>query len=108
MTARAKTGPAARPRKRTPARQPRLSAHTGYRRATTSSNGRVAPGRYHAVADQDGQRGTILIYQGDALCGSTGPWSAWPDGLFPPFVNCRWCRQIAASAGIIIREGDQL
>lgn len=82
-------------------RAPRISARHHHR-------GRRTPERYHAVADQDGQRGSILIYENDALCGALGPWADTPeDGLFPPLVNCRWCRQIADNHGITIREGDQ-
>jgi hypothetical protein len=68
--------------------------------------GRKIRESYHAVADQDSQRGSVTYHQGDALCGSLGPWADSPEGLFPPLVTCRWCRQIAANAGITIIEGD--
>ena len=100
-SARPKTG--VRQKKRTP----RFTAHVGYRPAGTGPGGRKVRERYHAVADQDSTRGTITYHQGDALCGSLGPWADSPDGIFSPLVTCRWCRQIAATAGITIIEGDR-
>ena len=92
-----------RNRKRTP---PAPTAHVGYRPAGHDLQGRSTRECYHAVADQDGRRGPVTYQKGDALCGRLGPWPQSPVGLFPPLVTCRWCRQIAASNGITIIEGD--
>jgi hypothetical protein len=103
MTAAARPKAAVRKKKRTP---PRLTAQVGYRPAGSGPMGRMVRECYHAVADQDSSHGSITCHQGDALCGSLGPWADSPEGLFGPLVTCRWCRQIAANAGITIIGGD--
>ena len=87
---------AVRNKKRTAPGSPRMSATARPQPAREAAKIRE---RYHAVADQDSTRGSITYHQGDALCGSLGPWADSPDGLFSPLVTCRWCRQIAATAG---------
>ncbi len=82
------------------------TAHVGYRPAGHDLQGRKTAECYHAVADQDRRRGLATYQKGDALCGRLGPWPQSPVGLFPPLVTCRWCRQIAASTGVTIIEGD--
>ena len=103
MTSQTRPRPRAR-KKRTPHR---MTAHVGYQPAGLNLHGRKVAERYHAIADQAATVGSITRYPGDALCGAPGPWADSPQGLFAPLVTCRWCRQIAATAGVTIIEGDQ-
>jgi hypothetical protein len=91
-----------RSRKRAPAR---LTAHIEYQPAGLDLSGRRVKEAYHAIADQAVRVGILTRWPGDALCGAPGPWADIPDGLFPPFVNCRACLHITANEHISITGG---
>lgn len=78
------------------------SAHIGYQPPGLDPWGRRVRERYHAITEQVVKAGFLTRHPGDALCGSAGPWTDIPDGLFPPLVSCRSCQHIAASCHITI------
>jgi hypothetical protein len=99
------TRPRTRARQKKQPRQP--TAHVGYQPAGLNLHGRKVAERWHALADQAVTVGSITRYPDEALCGAPGPWADSPQGLFAALVTCRWCRQIAATAGVTIIEGDR-
>ena len=86
---------AVRSQKRTSAR--RHTAHVEYQPPGRGRNGRRIREQYHAITDLAVTVGFLTRSPGDALCGSRGPWTDIPDGLFPPLVTCRACQHITTA-----------
>ena len=83
----------------------RCTAHIEYQPAGLNAFHRRVREAYRAIADQAVKVGFITRRPGTALCGAAGPWADIPDGLFPPLVTCRACRQIIASQHITVTGG---
>ena len=79
-----------------------LTAHVAYEPPGPRISKRKPRGTYHAVADQPVTVGVTRREPSEALCGTTGPLSACPAGLFEPAVTCPACLATAGREGIQI------